>query len=83
MTRKFAVRKSPCLTNNFATDANGVKTIKKVRVDNLSQSVYDRAECPGQKDVSQGPEQGAELLRSADHSPGGQSGKHGRQVSAQ
>lgn len=31
VTRKFAARKSPCLTNDFATDANGVKTIKKVR----------------------------------------------------
>ena len=30
VTRKFAARKSQCLTNDFATDANGVKTIKKV-----------------------------------------------------
>ena len=50
---------------------------------NSSQSVYYRAEVSGQTDVGPGAEQGAELLRSADQSPGGQSCKHGRQVSAQ
>ena len=77
MTRKFAARKSPCLTNNFATDANGVKTIRKVDTavfDFSVPSLYNRAECLiGQEDVAQGPEQGAELLRSPDHSPESQS----------
>ena len=43
VTRKFAARKSSCLTNNFATDVNGVKSIKKVITgDNLR---YQHIKC--------------------------------------